>query len=178
MITQKRELKYTICFCLSGDRVLVLYRNNPPNIHTWNGLGGKIELGETPTENIIREMREEAELDLSQAIRLKCSGIVTWNTHKKNGDMKMGGMYCFIATYPEHTFFEDRETREGKLSWKKTAWVIDPKNSDVTDNISYFLPRMLASDTPQEYHCTYHDTKLVGFEMRSLKADPQGVIEK
>ncbi len=49
-------LPYTICFCLHDDQVLMLYRSNPPNAGLWNGLGGKIETGETPLSNIHREV--------------------------------------------------------------------------------------------------------------------------
>lgn len=40
--------KYTLCFCLCSDQVLMLYRKKAPNKNFWNGLGGKIEVGETP----------------------------------------------------------------------------------------------------------------------------------
>lgn len=65
------RLPYTICFCLCGERVLMLYRNKPPNAQRWNGLGGHIESGETPLVCVRREILEEAEIDLRQAQELR-----------------------------------------------------------------------------------------------------------
>lgn len=40
----------------------MLYRTFPPNAQMWNGLGGKIEAGETPLASVQREVQEEAGL--------------------------------------------------------------------------------------------------------------------
>ena len=60
-------LVYTICFCLRGDAVLMLYRDRPPFARHWNGLGGKIEPGETPLACVEREVLEESGLNLRDA---------------------------------------------------------------------------------------------------------------
>ena len=71
-------LIYTICFCRRGDAILMLYRNKPPNARQWNGLGGKIELGETPPACVRREVAEVAGIDLCFARRVRFAGLVTW----------------------------------------------------------------------------------------------------
>ncbi|BCL83533.1 7,8-dihydro-8-oxoguanine triphosphatase [Ktedonobacteria bacterium brp13] len=135
----------------------MLYRSNPPNANRWNGLGGKIETGETPLSNIHREMMEEAEIDLHQAQELRFAGLVTWtvlNTHTPS----RRGMYAFLAHLaPNFPIEPDRLTPEGLLSWKKLDWVCDRSNPAVVDNIPYFLPQMLAHPNPQEYYCSYQD---------------------
>ncbi len=50
-ITEERIL-FTLCFCLAGDKVLMLQRAKEPNLGKWNGVGGKIEPGETPRESV------------------------------------------------------------------------------------------------------------------------------
>ena len=72
-------MKYTICFCISGSDVLMIRRKRAPNLNCWNGLGGKIEPGESALVNVVREMREEAAIDLIASTRLAFRGIVTWN---------------------------------------------------------------------------------------------------
>ncbi len=60
------SLLYTICFCRCADKVLMLYRNRPPNQNHWNGLGGKIQVGETPLECAQREILEMGFILLTQ----------------------------------------------------------------------------------------------------------------
>ncbi len=144
-------LPYTICFCLHDDQVLMLYRSNPPNAGLWNGLGGKIETGETPLSNIQREVLEEATLDLHQAQEVHFAGLVTWTVPNDLTGSRLG-MYAFVARLaPDCPIWPDRFTSEGVLSWKALDWVCDRNNPLVVNNIPHFLPRMLTEQQPQEY---------------------------
>src|SRR5947209_6694962 len=112
----------------------MLYRRNPPNAGRWNGLGGKIEAGETPLKNIQREIMEEAEIDLHQAQELRFAGLVIWsflNDHTRASC----GMYAFLARLaPDFSIWPDRSTAEGLLSWKALDWVCDLDNPTVVSN--------------------------------------------
>lgn len=166
-------LPYTICFCLCGNQVLMLYRDNPPNAGRWNGLGGKIEAGETPLVNIHREMMEEAEIDLHHAQELRFAGIVTW-TMLDAPFSSTGGMYGFLASLPaDFPLWPDRLTAEGLLSWKALNWVCDLSNPSVVSNIPRFLPPMLSSPEPQQYSCIYWEGALQGFEIAVLPQLPR-----
>ena len=60
---------YVCGFLFSSDRtrVLLIRKNRPAwQAGKLNGLGGKIELGETPHEAMRREFREEAGVDLPE----------------------------------------------------------------------------------------------------------------
>lgn len=161
-------LKYTICFCIVEDSILVILRNNEPNKHKWNGLGGKIENGETPEENIIREVKEEAEIDLQRAKDFRFTGIVSWKSKREEG-VVYGGMYAYIAHFSSPMLFANRDTREGLLSWKKKEWLCDFKNDQVAENIPFFLPAMMSTNLVQEYACTYQFGKLVHFTTKPLR---------
>ena len=57
----------TLCYVKNGNKTLMLHRIKKENdIHEgkWNGLGGKMEAGETPEECVIREVREESGLQI------------------------------------------------------------------------------------------------------------------
>jgi 8-oxo-dGTP diphosphatase len=95
---QTLALPYTIGFCIAGDTVLMLHRNFPPNQHLWNGIGGRIEPGESPDDAIARELMEEAALDSRQALSVKYVGIVTW-THVQDSTNSHKGMYAYIIEY-------------------------------------------------------------------------------
>lgn len=52
----KSRLKYNICFIKQGDRILLLNREKPSWMGCWNGVGGKLEPEESPTQSMIREI--------------------------------------------------------------------------------------------------------------------------
>lgn len=153
------SLPYTICFCLCGDRILMLHRRKSPNRGRWNGLGGKIKPGETPRASIQREMMEEAAIDLREAQELRFTGLVTWDF--SDDPARNSGMYAFLARVaPDYPIWPDRQIAEGLLSWKPLDWVCDPGNSSVVSNIPRFLPSMLNSSGRQEYCCFYYAGEL------------------
>ncbi|HZO72426.1 MAG TPA: NUDIX domain-containing protein [Ktedonobacteraceae bacterium] len=152
------ELPYTICFCCYQQRVLMLHRTFPPNAQLWNGLGGKIKTGETPLASVHREMQEEASLDLRQASSLFFAGIITWGLV---GCAPIKGMYAFLAhlSQSQAERITSLNTPEGLVAWKPLAWVCDPGNGAVVNNIPHFLPPILEARIPYEYFCEYeHET--------------------
>ena len=78
----------------------------------WNGLGGKFEPGESPEDCVIREVREEAGLEI-QSPTLK--GVLTFPDFTKAEDW-----YVFAFTASK---FSGRLTdcAEGELAWIKDA---------------------------------------------------------
>lgn len=64
------------CYIEKDNKWLMLYRNkkkNDINENKWIGVGGHIEIGETPEEALVREIKEETNLDL---ISYKLLGII------------------------------------------------------------------------------------------------------
>lgn len=49
---------------LNGDQVLLIQRGQAPSKGKWTLPGGVVELGETPEEALVREIREECHLDI------------------------------------------------------------------------------------------------------------------
>ena len=170
------EFPYTICFCLCGTQVLMLYRNKPPNAFRWNGLGGRIEAGETPLACVQREIMEEAGIDLTRAQELRFGGLVTWAL----GDdptRPSTGMYTFLAQLPPDFPVEpDRLMDEGLLSWKELDWVCARRNCAVVSNIPRFLPLMLADPIPREYHCEYRWHSLRNVIVQAMPAVSPSIL--
>lgn len=154
------NLRYTLVFVYDEyGRVLMLKRNNPPNAGLWNGLGGKIEPGETPREGAIREVHEESGIHVADA---RFGGIVTW----PEGD-GFGGMYVYTAPLPK-PYGELRQhlvrTDEGVLAWFRAlpdgiiGRLVGGQYGLIVDNIEYFLPPMLDdAHDPSEYRCHYDE---------------------
>lgn len=164
-------LLYTICFCVVEDKVLLMRRKKEPYTNMWNGLGGKIENGETPKEAVIRELMEEADLDGYQA-DIVYAGVVTWDHFTPENRQ---GMYAYIFFYGEEVLFDSKDTREGILEWKNLDWVLQGENKAVAENVKYFLPEMLKSKMPMQYHCEYMDKEnkkvLTKFTVEELPVD-------
>lgn len=76
----------TLCYLRTGGKTLMLHRNKKEgDVHRgkWNGLGGKLESGETPEECVVREVREESGLTV-RSPRLR--GILTFPAFKSGED--------------------------------------------------------------------------------------------
>ncbi len=149
----------------------MLYRTLPPNARLWNGLGGKIEEGETPLISVQREVQEEAGIDLREASSLCFAGIVTWRLIDHN---EVKGMYVFIAhLLPQQAEqIQTLETPEGLIAWKPLAWVCDVSNREVVNNIPRFLPSILEGRTPYEYFDADENEGSAGEPVRQLVVRP------
>ncbi len=74
----------------------------------WNGLGGKMESGETPEECVVREVQEESGLKITNpALR----GILTFPGFDVENDW-----ICFLFT-ADHFSGKLIESNEGNLEW-------------------------------------------------------------
>ena len=146
------EMLYTLCFCRSGNQLLMLYRHRPPNKGLWNGIGGKIEPNESPEQSIRREICEETGIQSKEMTCFFFAGTVSWTGIVEN---QHRGMYVYIVDVPPSLIFDTRETPEGILEWKNREWILNMNNHDVVSNIPIFLPPMLKSKIPKVFHFTY-----------------------
>jgi 8-oxo-dGTP diphosphatase len=168
------SLRYTLCFCRHGERLLMLLRRKPPHAGQWNGVGGKIEAGETPLAGVTREVTEESGLDLRMAASVRFGGIVTWPPDPAvNG--QGSGMYVYVAEFSEPTvaWAGRRTVVDGILCWQSIAWVCDSANPQVVENIPIFLPPMLRGAPPVEHYCHFEGDELLDVEVRPLQAADQ-----
>ena len=100
----------TLCYITRGNEVLMLHRvkkKNDINKDKWIGIGGKFEGEESPDECLLREVREETGLILTD---WRCRGVVTFLSDGCEGEF----MYLFTADGFEG---EPKECDEGDLQW-------------------------------------------------------------
>lgn len=101
-----------MCYIDNGDSFLMLKRNKKENdVH--EGLtisvGGKIENGESPEECIIREVKEETNLDI---INPTLRGIITFP------DFDQGvNWYTYVFTATQYSGKMTEDCNEGELMW-------------------------------------------------------------
>jgi 8-oxo-dGTP diphosphatase len=146
----------TLCYLRSGDKTLMVHRIKKQNdMHEgkWNGLGGKLEPGETPEECAIREIREESGLTVNTVL---LKGFITF----PNFD-GVHSWYCFIFTA---VGFEGEfiDSPEGRLEWidndklkELNLWEGDRIFFDWLDQERFFSAKFI-----------YKDGKLISHEVK------------
>lgn len=101
----------TLCYVRDRGKTLMIHRIKKENdMHQgkWNGLGGKLEPGETPEECAIREVYEESGLVVRNPV---LKGLITFPAFSKEEDW-----YTFLFVI---TDFEGEliDSPEGVLQW-------------------------------------------------------------
>lgn len=100
----------TVCYLERGTQYLLLHRTkkeNDENGGKWIGVGGKCEENESPEDCMLREVREETGLSVTQH-RLR--GVITFVSDAWEGQY----MYLFTAS-KWHGALTDCD--EGELAW-------------------------------------------------------------
>jgi len=101
----------TLCYVMKDDKTLMLYRNKKENDYhegKWNGLGGKLEQGETPEECAIREVYEESGLRVSEP---EMKGLITFPMFDGINDW-----YVWVFVFKKFEG-EQIDSPEGTLEW-------------------------------------------------------------
>ena len=131
-------MKLTVsCYLRRSGQWLMLHRTKKKqdiNEGKWIGVGGKLEPGESPEECLLREVREETGLTLTD---WRCRGVVTFLSDTWEGEY----MYLFTAGGFTGTL---RACNEGVLSWVDKAAV--PALPMWEGDKIFF--RLLAEDAP------------------------------
>ncbi len=100
----------TLCYVKHNQHTLMIHRVKKVNdIHAgkWNGLGGKLEPGESPEQCVLREVREEAGLEILQP---RYHGLLVF------ADFKGDDWYVWVFTADRFSG-ELAESGEGRLQW-------------------------------------------------------------
>ena len=101
----------TLCYVRRAGKTLMIHRIKKANdMHQgkWNGLGGKLDPGETPEECAIREIYEESGLTVRNPL---LKGFITFPGFANEEDWYT---FLFVCTEFEGTLVD---SEEGYLEW-------------------------------------------------------------
>lgn len=152
----------TLGYVLSADKksVLLIHRNARPedqHLGKYNGLGGKLERGESVTAGMKREILEESGLTV---ISLRLRGTVNWPGFGKNGEDWLGFIFVIDG-------FDSKpltQNAEGTLTWEPIEKLLAGE-LPVWEGDKHFLPLVFDAD-PRAFHgvMPYQDGRPVGWE--------------
>ncbi len=146
----------TLCYIRKNGKTLMLHRNKKNyDYHEgkYNGIGGKLESGESPEECCFREIKEETGLT---AHKLKYRGHLTFPVFDGTSDW-----LCFVY---ECCDFSGQliDCNEGTLHWiddedifKLNLWEGDP----------YFIDIIYRTNKNFSGKFIYHDKKMLSYNL-------------
>jgi len=145
----------TLCYIRQSGRTLMIHRVKKENdIHEgkWNGLGGKLEPGESPEECVIREVLEESGL---RATRLHLKGILTFPLFARNEDWYA---LCFVVDQFDGELIS---SPEGNLEWIPDELLL---SLNLWEGDRFFLP-LLYQPGFFSGKFVYQDGRLISHEL-------------
>ena len=146
----------TLCYIEKDDAYLMLHRVkkvNDENHDKWIGVGGKFEAGESPEDCLLREVKEETGLTLTD---YRYRGLVTFVSDEWGTEY----MHLFTATGFEG---EMKTCDEGELLWVPKSEI---ENLNIWEGDKIFFRLLVKSDKFFSLKLTYKGDALVGAEVR------------
>ncbi|MEN9361677.1 MAG: hypothetical protein RL095_3212 [Verrucomicrobiota bacterium] len=146
----RRPIEATLVYLKRGRQWLMLHRGGRPgDIHAgkWNGLGGKVDAGESPLECAVREVREESGLEVRS---LQACGHLSFPLFKDAIDWSVHVFLC------DDFDGEPGPCSEGSLEWVDESQLLE---LNLWEGDRHFLPHVIAGS---RFHgrFDYRDKKL------------------
>lgn len=145
--------KSVMIYIEKDNKILMLYRNkedNDLNHNKYIGVGGHLEEGETPDQTLIREVKEETNLNL---LDFKLMGTV---------DFYDDDVHEFMYVYFSNKFDgELSDCDEGTLYWIDKDKVLD---LPLWEGDKYFIEPLLNNEAGFEFIFNYHEGELVSYK--------------
>ena len=149
----------TLGYVLSpdGTQVLMVHRNarrDDQHLGKYNGLGGKLENDEDVAQGMIREIREEAAIEVTAMV---LRGTISWPGFGPNGEDWLGFVFLVTAFDGQPPAGND----EGDLEWVPLERLMD---LPMWEGDRHFLPLVFDAD-PRPFHgvMPYRDGRMVSW---------------
>lgn len=146
----------------ANDTVLMVHRvarSDDEQFGKYNGLGGKLERDEDAAAGMRRELREEAEIEVTS---MRLAGTINWPGFGRHGEDWFG--FVFVIDGWEGT--PPSSNPEGTLSWIPRSRLLDACHDDpavrdaaalpMWDGDRWFLPLVLGDDAAGTRSGTFH----------------------
>ncbi|MDL2235044.1 8-oxo-dGTP diphosphatase [Christensenellaceae bacterium OttesenSCG-928-L17] len=142
-----------------ADKILLGYKKCRFGAGKWNGIGGKVDPGETIEQAAVREMQEESNVTPTKFEKV---ATITFDQLIYNGTKGRSVMHCFIATEWQGN---PTETEEIRPEWFDISQI--PYDEMWIDD-TYWLPTILEGKKVEatftwndNYEITAHQVKIL-----------------
>lgn len=150
----------TLCYIEKENKYLMLHRTkkeNDINKGKWVGIGGKFEKGETPSECLLREIKEETGL---KALHYNFRGIVIFNYNQEEP------LYMYLYTCGDFSGELIKDCDEGELKWVEKTEIF---NLNLWEGDKIFL-ELLLKESPFFYlSLDYENDKLINSKLEFVE---------
>lgn len=128
------------------DKILLVKRNKKPYKDCWNGIGGKIEEGETPIAAARRECMEETNISMNNPKLL-----VTY-VYPEDNPMNSNTRLNVIYDSVNETSVNDNE--EGHYEWKNIDFAMDANDKAIAglSNLNQFVKEILDLENIKKFY--------------------------
>jgi 8-oxo-dGTP diphosphatase len=162
--SQQKIIPAVLLYAFHENKLLMIHSKK------WNGLGGKIELGETPIEAAVREFHEEAHCQTTTA-QWTWTGQLYFPNFKaqKKEDWWVSVFACNLnAEQVTKIPVDDPTHREGLLNWVSEDKVL---TRELWDGDRHFLPFVFAR-RPFQGTFFYENGSCVRYEIAEIRVSP------
>jgi 8-oxo-dGTP pyrophosphatase MutT (NUDIX family) len=150
----------TLCFLRDKDRLLLAMKKRGFGEGKWNGVGGKVEPGESLEAAAVREAAEEIAVEIQEGKLQKAGKIRFYFDEKPDWDQE-----CSIF-FADEWVGEPQESDEMRPVWYAledipfdTMWIDDP----------IWLPRVLAGQTIEaDFYFTNGGKEIIRYSVNEL----------
>lgn len=152
------DIRRTLLFLIKDDQILLAMKKRGFGAGKWNGVGGKIEQGESIEDALIRECQEEicvtplswkkvAELDFIQDVETE-----PWHMY----------VHAYLSFEWEGEPLESEEMRPEWFTFSNIPY------ADMWDDDQHWLPKVLQGISVQGNFVFDEDDKLVSHEIQEV----------
>ncbi|NLG81760.1 MAG: 8-oxo-dGTP diphosphatase [Bacilli bacterium] len=156
-LTIRKTVETTLCLIVNDGQVLMMLRNKKKNdvhLHKYNGLGGKVEKGESMHDCVKREVFEEAGIILT---KYQYIGKAIFKNFANSIGKEI--MYCFIGYEYENNI---GDCNEGELQWIPKEKVLE---LPLWEGDKYFLMDIIEA-RPFTIYLHYNGDKVVDYKIK------------
>lgn len=144
---------YVVIMLFNKDysKILLVKRNKNPYKECWNGIGGKIENGETPIEAAIRETLEETGIHMNNPkLLVTCVYPIENN---QNSGTKLNVIYDCVDD------IDIDDNREGHYEWKNIDFVMNSYDNKIAgfSNLNQFVKEIFDLENVKKFYDRTND---------------------